>query len=170
MRKSIEDHKRTLIDDLASARQSVLEAVRALPADHLDDPILGIWSVKDFLAHLVGWDATNLQAVHEILAGKRPEFFQHYDKDWQSYNTHLVQQYKMEPFEVLLEETAASSQRLVNYLESLPARVLVEGKAGGETGRTVSIRSLLRAEASDEREHAVQVKAFLSVWCNNSGR
>lgn len=161
MRKSIDDHKRELIDNLTAARQGILDAVMAVPPDRLDDACVGFWSVKDLLAHLVGWDFTNLQAVEEILAGKRPGFFRHYDKDWQSYNARLVEKYKIEPFAALLAALADSHQHLVYFLEGLTARDVVKAKAGSETGRAVSVRTLLRAEASDERKHAEQVKVFL---------
>lgn len=163
MRKTKEDHKQALIAELVGARRSIVDAAREAPAERVDEAFLGVWTVKDLLAHLIGWDATNLQAIREILAGKRPSFFQYYDKDWQSYNARLVEQYKVEPYASLLDETMKSQQNLVSFLEALPARDVLEGKAGGEEGRTVSIRRLLRAEASDERKHAEQLRAWFNV-------
>jgi len=163
MQKTIEDHKRELIDTLVAARRGILETVNSLHPDQLDDVYLGVWSIKDLLAHLVGWDHTNLLAVQEILAGTYPTFFQNYDKDWQSYNARLVQEYKIEPFDHLLAEVTDSHQRLLGLLESLPADTLVKGKARSEKGRTVTIRTLLRAEANDERVHAEQIKELWGV-------
>jgi hypothetical protein len=57
----------------------------------------------------------------------------------------------------------ASHQQLVAYLESLPARDVVEGKVKRETGRSVTVRNLLRAEASDETRHAEQVRAYFGL-------
>lgn len=159
LQKTVENKKQALIAELVAARLSIVEVVKQLPPDSLDEVFLGVWSVKDLLAHLIGWDYTNLQAIQEVLDGKRPTFFQYYDKDWQSYNARLVQQYKVEPFERLLNEATTSHQRLVGFLEALPARDVLEGKARGETGRTISVRFLLRAEAGDERKHAEQVRA-----------
>lgn len=160
MRKTSEQRKVDLIDSLVAARRCILEAAQALSPDRLDMVFLGTWSVKDLLAHLVGWDYTNLQAVKEILAGQVPGFFQYYDQDWESYNRSLVAQYRIEPFSALLAEAAGSHQQLVAFLEALPAKDLVDGRVKREKGRTVTIRNLLRAEASDEREHAGQVSAF----------
>ena len=161
MRKTTEDHKRLWIDELVAARRSLLEAVNELPVERLDEVFLGSWSIKDLLAHLVGWDITNLQAIQEILAGQYPGFFQFYDKDWQSYNARLVGQYKIEPFAGLLAEVDASHRQLIEYLETLSAGELVDGKARSPKGRTITIRGLLRAEASDERQHAGQVRAMI---------
>jgi len=162
MPKNIEDQKRELITSLVSARRCVLEASMVVPAERLDENFLGSWSLKDLLAHLVGWDFTNLRAVQEILAGQVPTFFQYYDKDWHSYNATLVAQYKREPFSELLAELEDSHLHLVSYLESCSADEVVKGKARNPKGRTVTIRNLLRVEASDECKHAEQVQGFFA--------
>jgi uncharacterized damage-inducible protein DinB len=160
MPRTSEDKKRELIDGLVSARRSILNAVSDLPTDQVDQVFLGEWSIKDILAHLVGWDITNRQAVQEILAGVYPEFFQYYDKDWHSYNARLVEANKAEPFSALLTELDVSYRQLIATLESLPANDLVNASARRATGRTVTIRNLLKAEAADERQHALQIREF----------
>jgi hypothetical protein len=153
----LESQKRALIEALAAARASVLEALALIPPGRLSLPFLGSWSALDLLAHLQGWDITNWQAVQQIVDGQYPAFFQHYDKDWRSYNARLVAQYRREDFESQLAETRQSHAELLAFLDSLPAQILVNGKARRETGRSVSIHNLLKAEASDERHHADQV-------------
>jgi hypothetical protein len=165
MRKTPSDHVQALhvqalIDDLIAVRASLLAAVRELPPDCLDEPCIGTWAVKDLLAHLIGWDETNLQAVKDILAGQRPSFFQYYDPDWRSYNASLVKTYRIEPFQTLLAEAAKSHSHLVEFLQSLPAEAILQGKSPREQGRSVTIRNLLRAEAADERKHCIQVQEF----------
>jgi hypothetical protein len=155
-----EDKKRELIDGLVTARRSILNAVSALPVEQLDLVFLGEWSTKDIIAHLVGWDVTNRQAVQEILAGVYPGFFHYYDKDWRTYNARLIEAHKIEPFESLLAAIEDSHQQLITYLESLPANDLVNGKARRATGRAVTIRNLIKAEAADERQHATQIQEF----------
>ena len=164
MRTTAEDRKQTLIHELAQARRNLLAEVESLPTARLDEIFLGEWCVKDLLAHLVGWDYTNLEAIQQILAGGTPSFFQYYDKDWRSYNARLVAQYRREPFNALLESAHDSHQALLDLLESLPARQLLSAKAPTPSGRTVSARTLLSAEASDERQHAAQVQHWKSSW------
>ena len=159
---TVEDRRRQLIDGLAAARSHVLEAARAVPPERVAEIFLGTWSLKDLLAHLEGWDYTNLEAIQEILAGRPPSFFQHYDKDWGSYNRGLVETYQRDSFAQLLAEVGDSHRRLVDYLESLPAREVALGKVRRATGRSVSVATLLRAEARDEEKHAGQVRAYFS--------
>ncbi len=160
MRRTIESKKEALITGLVDARQSILAAVRELPADQAEVVFLGTWCVKDLLAHMIGWDFTNLEAIQEIWSGKAPEFFQYYDKDWRSFNARLVTMYRKEALDLLLEDVEASHRQLIRCLQTLSAEVVVNGKAKSVKGRTVTIRNLLQAEAKDERVHAEQVRAF----------
>jgi hypothetical protein len=162
LRKTINDRKREILADLVAARRDILEVVAALPPERVDEIFLGEWTVKDLIAHLIGWDATNRQAVMEILAGQSPTFFQYYDKDWQSYNRSLVAKYKLEPFAALLATVENSHHELISFLDSIPAKELLNSKARTTRGRTVTIHNLLRAEARDERVHAEQVRTLLS--------
>ena len=160
MRRSPEGKKRELIDNLVATRRLILDALQGLDPAQAEQIFLGEWSVSDLLAHLVGWDYTNLQAVQEILAGKTPGFFRFSDKDWRSYNRQLVEKYKRQPFTALLVDVEESQRQLIGFLETVPARDLIQGKAPSPSGRTVSIQSLLRAETRDENQHAGQVQAF----------
>jgi len=160
MRKTDDDRKDELIEALLAARQDVLHAVGHIPPGQEDQPCIGSWSVKDLLAHLIGWDHTNLEAVQQILTGDRPRFFQYFDKDWQTYNARLVSLYRKDSIEALLADAGESHQKLAAFLQSLSAQQVLNGRSSPEHGRSVSIRSLLRAEAKDEQAHAGQVRAF----------
>ena len=162
MRRTAEDKKQEMINSLVAARRLILDAARSLTSEHVEVVFLGNWNLSDLVAHLVGWDYTNLQAVQEILAGQAPGFFQFYDKDWQTYNRKLAETYKRQPFTALLADAENSQRQLISFLETVPPKVLMQAKARNQRGRTVSIQSLLRAEARDETQHAGQVRAFLT--------
>ena len=57
------EKKSSLLSGLASARSSILQSVKLIPLDREDELFLGFWSIKDLIAHLEGWDDTNLQAI-----------------------------------------------------------------------------------------------------------
>jgi len=140
--------KDRLISGLVSARGKILDSVNSLPSQAQDKVFLGEWSVKDLLAHLEGWDYTNLAAVQEIRAGQKPGFWVHYDRDWQRYNAQLVAEYRCEDFSELLAAVEQSHRRLIDYLQTVPADEYLKRKPIG---------SLLRAEASDEEDHHRQM-------------
>jgi len=58
------------ITDCTDGRSCLLEAVDGLPGDSFDIPnVIGTWSVRDCLAHLVGWDAWAVNALERSAAG-----------------------------------------------------------------------------------------------------
>ena len=143
--------KDALIRGLVQARARVLEAASRLSPVEQDEVWLGVWSVKDLLAHLVGWDYTNLNAVQEIVAGRKPGFWAYYDRDWQRYNARLVAEYRRDDFSELVAAVEASHRELIEFLQTVPADEYLKRKPIG---------TLLRAEARDEEEHHRQVEAF----------
>jgi hypothetical protein len=140
-----------IISGLVGVRRKILDVVASLPPAAQDEVFLGEWSIKDVLAHLVGWDYTNLEAVKEVLAGRKPSFFEHHDRDWRSYNARLVEEYKKEDLGELLASVEGSHQKLIAFLQSVPAEEYV---------RKTRVASLLGAETKDEEEHYRQIKEF----------
>ncbi len=56
--------------DCTDGRTCLLEAVEGLAAEAFDIPnVIGDWSVRDCLAHLVGWDAWVANALERSAAG-----------------------------------------------------------------------------------------------------
>lgn len=139
------------ISGLVEARRKILDMAASLSPKAQDEEFLGEWSVRDMLAHLVGWDYTNLEAVKEILAGQKPSFLEHYDRDWVSYNARLVEEYKREDSRELVASVEESHQQLITFLQSVPADEYV---------KKPRIVSLLNTETEDEKEHYRQVEEF----------
>jgi uncharacterized damage-inducible protein DinB len=162
MRATAQAKKDKVIAELVEARRKILDAAAALPLEKQDEVFLGIWSAKDLLAHLVGWDYTNLAAVEEILAGQLPSFYAHHDRDWRTYNTGLVAKYKREASVALLSLVQDSHQRLVDFLRTVPAEEFGKDRGLRFRGYKVTIARLLQAEASDEETHYKQLQHLLS--------
>ncbi len=148
---SAQAEKDALIRGLKNARRKILDEASLLSPVQQDEVFLGVWSVKDLLAHLAGWDDTNLKAVEEILAGQKPSFWEHYDRDWKSYNARLVAEYKRDDFAELLALVEESHRRLIDFLQRVAAE---------EYLKKTKIRSLLRVEIRDEEKHQRQVQEF----------
>jgi uncharacterized damage-inducible protein DinB len=56
--------------DCTDGRSCLLEAVEGLNAEAFDIPnVVGTWSVRECLAHLVGWDAWAVNALERSAAG-----------------------------------------------------------------------------------------------------
>lgn len=143
--------KDEIISGLVESRRQLIDVILSLPRDKRSKVFLGSWSVRELVAHLVGWDYTNLDAVQAILAGERPKFRDQYDRDWTTYNAQLVARYGQEDWDSLVAAVQASHQELISFLDAVPADEYV---------KTTKIRTLLRAEAKDEDVHRQEVEAL----------
>ncbi len=152
--------KDELISELIQTRRGILDEASSLPAEKQDEVFLGIWSAKDLLAHLVGWDFTNMEAAKELLAGKVPSFYSYYDRDWKVYNARLVAEYQRDDYADLLSSVEDSHKKLIDFLETIPAEEFDKDRGVRFKRYKVTIARLLQAEADDEKVHHSQIKGF----------
>jgi len=155
-----ETQRDLLLNAWHEARTDLLNEAGSLSPEQREAVFLGIWSIKDLLAHLAGWDFTNLDAVKEVLAGKVPVFYDHYDHDWQSYNAMLVGKYKREDFDELLSLVEDSHRQLLEFLQEVSAETFLKDFGLRARGQKVTIQRLLEAELKDELIHSQQMIDF----------
>lgn len=152
--------KDQIISGLIDTRNRILNAASELSPAEQDQVFLGIWSVKDLLAHLIGWDYSNLEASEAVLEGQLPGFYSYRDRDWTSYNARLVAEHRREDFEELLVAVNASHRKLINFLQTIPAEEFDRDREVRFRRYKVTISCLLQAEIKDEERHYQQIKAF----------
>lgn len=161
MRVTPEEKKQRLLSNLVAARRDVLAAANDLPPAERDTVFLGTWSAHDIVAHLVGWDQANLEAVAAVRAGRLPAFYARYDRDWRTFNAELVARHKLETLEGTIVLAQASHQALLSALSDVPAADLLRDYGARSPGkRRVTIPMLFEVEARDERKHAEQIRQF----------
>jgi hypothetical protein len=161
MKTTPDDKKRRLVADLAGARQEVLSAAIALPPEDQDTPFLGTWSAHDIVAHLIGWDYANLEAIEAVRAGRLPAFYGEYDRDWRTFNAGLVARHEQETLERTASVAETSHQALRSALIAIPAKDISHDYGVRSPGRRrVTIAMLMAAEARDEHKHAEQIREF----------
>jgi len=132
-------------------------ATAGLTLSQLDEVFLGAWTVKDMLAHLIGWDETNRRAIAELRQSTLPEFYNHIDPDWRSYNALLVARHRRDDLRLLLEDIAQSHARLMDAVAALEPGDFDRDWGVRYKGYRVTIARLLQAEARDEQVHARQI-------------
>ncbi len=152
--------KENILSALIQARQDILVEVSKLSETEQDQVFLGIWSIKDLLAHMIGWDETNLRAVKSVLNGQLPPFYEHRDRDWQTYNAILVKKHKKDSFQELLATVKESQRKLIAFLQTIPPEDFTKDFGVRFRGYKVTIQRLLEAEAGDEQIHYQQITDF----------
>jgi hypothetical protein len=153
--------KSELLVRLRDVRERILKLASSMEPHQHDEVYLGMWSAREMLAHLAGWDETNRSAAGEILSGEMPSFYEHFDKDWAGYNSRLVSQYSRGDFSELLSLLKATHSRLLQVIDEIPAPDLWEDRGIRARGWKVTIGRLLEAELQDEEEHHAQLQQFL---------
>jgi hypothetical protein len=158
--------KAEMINSLAGVRACLLATAASIPEDQRFTPFLGDWSLMELLAHIAGWDITNLQAVRDIQAGKMPQFYSQYDSEWQTYNAALADRYRKVEFSEQLELVKNTHKDLLQYLQDLPDEEF-ERDHGLRTGRSeVTIARLLDSEIEDEQTHCMDLEDFRERLAN----
>ena len=152
--------KDRIISDLVAARRKILEVASSLSPAEQDEVFLGVWTVKDLLAHLVGWDYANTEAAGAVLAGREPGFYSHYDRDWKTYNARLVAEHREDDFGDLLASVENSRQKLIDFLMTIPAEEFDRDRGVRFKGYKVTVARLLHAETDDEKDHHAQIEEF----------
>lgn len=154
--------KEEIISGLGAARKKILDVASELPPDKLDGVFLGVWSVMDLLAHLVGWDYTNMDAVMDIREGKPPHVFEYWDPDWVQYNAELVKKHKRQDFDEILQLITESHNALIEFIGTLPGED-IEKDYGihSPDGTNITIEWFLQFEIDDEGRHYQQIKEWL---------
>ena len=152
--------KELVISELKKARSNILTEVVALSTKQRNTIFLGVWSVKDLLAHLAGWDFTNIDAVRSLLTGKLPSFYEYRDRDWQTYNAMLVGKYKGNLFRELLATVKKSQKELIEFLQPIPPEYFGKDFDIRFRGYKVTILRLLEADIKDGQVHYQQIVDF----------
>jgi hypothetical protein len=153
----------SLIDAFVRRRALLLVAAEGVPPERRTTLFVGHWNLLDLLAHLVGWDYTNVKAIEELKAGRIPDFYRHYDPGWAAYNQQLIERYGADDWEVLREGLRQSQAAVVAALGRLTAEEMTRTLSGAGRRRPVSIAGILRAALGDEREHLRQIRAFVGA-------
>ena len=159
-----------LVDGFVRMRGALVREADAVPPALRTTPFVGHWNLMDLLAHLVGWDYTNVNAIEELKAGTIPAFYAHYDPGWVSYNQQLIDRYGAEAWDELRGSLRQSQEAVVGMLRLLTPEELTRALSdAGRWRRPVSIAGIVRAAIRDEREHLQQIRAFVGSRGMGSG-
>jgi hypothetical protein len=149
-----------LIAELNATRVALIDAASAVSIELHEVAFVGHWALKDVVAHTVGWDYENVEALPDFSAGRLPAFFARYDADWAAMNAGLVARYRLDDWDALLRSLRDAQRAFVTALGTVSDADL--DRVTRWQGRRVSLRGMLRAISRDEAEHVRQIRAFVT--------
>jgi uncharacterized damage-inducible protein DinB len=127
-------NKNDILDQLAESRQTFLHALEGLSeAQITQEPVEGIWTIKDLLAHLTSWEKSCLIPLRAYAVGGA--FIPEAIPDHHVWNQAQAQRWQAQSLVEILAEYQAIREEIVALVTELPeARWAVKLPApwGGE--------------------------------------
>jgi len=112
-----------LIDSLENARDSLLTSIEGLddPIAATDTPVLGDWTVKDVIAHLVSWGDELRSEIREILIDPTPPYSYviSSERDYDEWNRRHVAASQLLSLREMLAELDRDYQETVDLVKRL---------------------------------------------------
>ncbi len=153
--------KADVIADLQAARAALLDSIAGLTPDQMVQVgAIGLWSVKDALAHLVAWEAELVTTLAQLpqLKAQAPRIVDIEDIDeWNAEQYHLN---AGRPLALVLEDFEGVHKHLVQAINALDSRVLDDNRRFvWMEGEPISYLILENATWHEE-EHAEDIRAW----------
>lgn len=120
--------KQELIAEVRQARADMMEALEGLPADAMLRPgVIGMWSIKDILAHLSIWQSELITALDQLDNPTRvPHVAEIEDID--EFNAEQYRVNVRRPLDVVIEDFEGVHKHLIKTIEELDEKILNDGR------------------------------------------
>ncbi len=131
-----------------------------LSVERMNQPgAVGVWSVKDVLAHIAFWERHLVHVLRAAAHGETPDL--DVEDATETCNASVVKQYYLRPLSAVIADWHAAREDLLDQLEGLsdedlndPDRFVWSG------GRTLLDRIAANSYAH-EQEHIEQIRAWM---------
>ena len=142
-----------LVDD---EYQNLRKAIDGLDAAALQRIWFGEWSVKDIIAHVLGWQKEMTGALQRIARGEKPtpEGVDYSDTDTWNAKFSLVMKQQ-------LPSTVVAEWGQVHQVYMKAARAIPDERFAQKDGKPSTVSRLLEGSGYGHfREHAAQIRAW----------
>jgi hypothetical protein len=147
------------VDQLQLCVKQFADAVIALDESLFLTEVTG-WTVRDMVAHLVGWNRHIVRGSQQILRGALPFYDVDPGPDYSNVNAALVREYDEVDRAVLLESLAASTGELAEFLRTLDPGDWDRDCGVQHDGETLTVKGTVNDLIADYDHHRVQLEDF----------
>ena len=149
----------SIVSDLQFARTVLLKSIEGLSKRELTElPIYEKWTIKDVLAHLIGWDQRVIETLPLLLqnrAGEIPSV------EVEEHNRASVQAWRDKPLAEVRARLESVHQQILSMISSLD-HIEIDMRRE-RNGRFVTIRSyVIDIMTEHERRHAAEIEQWRS--------
>jgi uncharacterized protein (TIGR03083 family) len=122
---------------------------------------VGVWSVKDVLAHIAFWERYTVNMLQSIARGKTPDLLA--DDATERSNASVVAQYYQRPLAAVIADWQQAREDLLEALEDLDHEELNDpDRFAWSAGRSLLDR-IAGNSFDHEQEHIEQIRAWMNV-------
>ncbi|GIK43035.1 MAG: hypothetical protein BroJett011_68680 [Chloroflexota bacterium] len=149
-----------IISDLKYGRTRLLQAIEGLSRRELTElQIYEGWTIKDVLAHVIGWDQRVLRTLPLMLQNRASEVA---SVEVDDFNRESVQSWRDKSLAEVLSEVQSTHQRILEILSGLDHKEVDMRRE--RHGRIITIRSyVIDVMIEHDREHAAEIE----LWRKN---
>ena len=144
--------KQELLDAAVREYRAFHEAVKGLNEEHLTEVWLGSWSIKDIVAHIVGWHRELAPALERMARGERPILEGKHYEDVDPWNARFTATARGTEVADLLLQLDGSHEAFMRAASGVPEERFEAGKT--------AYRIVDQNTAHHYREHAEQIRAW----------
>lgn len=151
--------KKDILGELIAARADLHEALDGLTPDQMLHPgAVGIWSVKDVLAHIAAWESELVTALNQVQNRQVPSVMGIEDIDeWNDDQYHMN---ASRPLEAILVDLEGVHKMLYRMIEDFEEKALTDNQRfpwmeGEPLAYLVEENAYLH-----EREHAEEIREW----------
>lgn len=121
--------KAELLAELEQEFGNLMKAIEGLSYEQMIKPWFGSWSVRDILAHIIGWHHEMDGVLQRIARGERPvpEGVDYSDPD--SWNSRFALTWGAASPAAVVAELKASKELFVSAAQQVPEERFEDGKA-----------------------------------------
>jgi len=151
--------RKDLIAAMEKAHAGFIHAIEGLtPREAGKVGVTPLWSLKDLLAHMVGWHHEALKRVAELVGGAKGKPNAYGPKEIEAMNRKFVENFKGMPWGLLLKDLRNLHSGLVEMAKEIPERFLDPGSGVCKWLNQVGCRHYREHMEAVERQ-AAQLKS-----------
>ena len=147
----------TIISDLEYGRSQLLKSIEGLSQREMTEtPIYEGWTVKDVLAHIIGWDQRTLQTLPLMLQNRADEVT---GVEVEEHNQESIVAWRDKPLAEVLAVMKSTHQQIMEILAKAD-HVEIDLRRE-RNGRIITIRSyVIDVMMEHDRKHALEIEQW----------
>lgn len=150
----------SIVSDLKYSRSKLLESIEGLSWRELTEtPIYEGWTIKDVLAHVIGWDQRVLRTLPLMLQNRASEVA---GVEVEAFNRESINAWRDKSWAEVLSQVQSTHRQILEIIAGLDHMEIDLRRE--RNGRIITIRSYVIDEMTEhDREHAAEI----DLWRKN---